>query len=164
MNEVTSRFGPNLRPLQDNKVQIVIVYVRNKKNMIFFFHMESHEELNQYVCCKAYYIQWSCIIFFFCKRVLKNNGSGHTQMGGMGVTSPWSPLGNFLEGQAHPNVFAFLQFSSNRCLIFCVEVSFSCVFCLCFPVVHIHIYIFFIYTELFGVYISVSSLFDSPGL
>ena len=40
--------------------------------------------------------------------------------GGMGVTSAWSPLGNFIEGQAHPNVFAFLQFSLNQGLcIFC---------------------------------------------
>ena len=28
----------------------------------------------------------------------------------MGVTSAWSPLGNFLEGQAHPNVFCLLPF------------------------------------------------------
>ena len=33
--------------------------------------------------------------------------------GGKGVTSAWSPLGNFLEGQAHPNL------SSNQvCLFF----------------------------------------------
>ena len=58
-------------------------------------------------------------------------------VGGMGVTSAWSPLGNFLEGQAHPNVFAFQQFSSSRglSLFLCREVSFSCVFCVCFPVV-----------------------------
>ena len=43
------------------------------------------------------------------------------------------PLGNFIEGQAHPNVFAFLQFSSNRGLsIFCVVKFLSHVFfCVC---------------------------------
>ena len=35
--------------------------------------------------------------------------------GGMGVTSAWSPLGNFLEGQAHPNVFCL---SSNQVFLF----------------------------------------------
>ena len=47
------------------------------------------------------------------------------------------PLGIFIEGQAHPNVFAFLQFSSNRGLsIFCVVKFLSHVFfCVCFPVV-----------------------------
>ena len=34
----------------------------------------------------------------------------------MGVTSAWSPLGNFLEGQAHPNVFCL---SSNQVFLFC---------------------------------------------
>ena len=49
--------------------------------------------------------------------------------GGMGDTSAWSPLGNFIEGQAHPNVFAFLQFSSNQGLfIFCVVKFLSHVF------------------------------------
>ena len=33
------------------------------------------------------------------------------QKGGMGVTSAWSPLGNFIEGQAHPNVLLILCFS-----------------------------------------------------
>ena len=48
---------------------------------------------------------------------------------GMGVTSAWSPLGNFVEGQAHPNVFAFLQFSSNLGFsIFCVVKFLSHVF------------------------------------
>ena len=55
---------------------------------------------------------------------------------GMGVTSAWSPLGNFIEGQAHPNVFAFLQFSSNRGFsIFCVVKFFLICFCVCFLVV-----------------------------
>ena len=31
--------------------------------------------------------------------------------GGMSVTSAWSPLGNFIEGQAHPNVLLILCFS-----------------------------------------------------
>ena len=31
--------------------------------------------------------------------------------GGVGVTSAWSPLGNFIEGQAHPNVLLILCFS-----------------------------------------------------
>ena len=47
----------------------------------------------------------------------------------MGLTSTWSPLGNFMEGQAHPNVFAFLQFLSNRGL------SIFCVFYVYFPIV-----------------------------
>ena len=34
-----------------------------------------------------------------------------TDKGGMGVTSAWSPLGNFIEGQAHPNVLLILCFS-----------------------------------------------------
>ena len=47
--------------------------------------------------------------------------------GGGGFTSAWSPLGNFIEGQAHPNVFAFLQFSSNQVLsiFLCRKVFFS---------------------------------------
>ena len=45
--------------------------------------------------------------------------------GEKGVTSAWSSLGNFLEGQAHPNL------SSNQVfLLFRREV-----FCVCFPVV-----------------------------
>ena len=32
-------------------------------------------------------------------------------LGGMCVTSAWSPLGNFIEGQAHPNVLLILCFS-----------------------------------------------------
>ena len=35
----------------------------------------------------------------------------HNGQGGMGVTSAWSPLGNFIEGQAHPNVLLILCFS-----------------------------------------------------
>ena len=42
-----------------------------------------------------------------------------TRGGGMGVTSAWSPLGNFLEGQAHPNVFAFCL-PSNQVFLFFV--------------------------------------------
>ena len=42
---------------------------------------------------------------------------------------PPPPPGNFIEGQAHPNVFAFLQFISNRVFsIFCVVKFFSRVF------------------------------------
>ena len=36
----------------------------------------------------------------------------HFDGGGMDVTSAWSPLGNFLEGQAHPNL------SSNQVFLF----------------------------------------------
>ena len=36
------------------------------------------------------------------------------KIGGDGCHLRVVPLGNFIEGQAHPNVFAFLQFSSNR--------------------------------------------------
>ena len=39
-----------------------------------------------------------------------------TPGGRVGVTSAWSPLGNFLEGQAHPNVFAFHR---TRFFYFC---------------------------------------------
>ena len=55
----------------------------------------------------------------------------------MGVTFAWSPLGNFIEGQAHPNVFAFsVVFIEPGFMYFLFrEVSFSCVFCVCFPVV-----------------------------
>ena len=64
------------------------------------------------------------------------NHSGGGGGGGMGVTSAWSPLGNFIEGQAHPNVFAFLQFSLNRGLCIFGFVKFpSHVFFVCFPVV-----------------------------
>ena len=91
--------------------------------------------------------------------------------GGMGVTSAWSPLGNCIEGQAHPNVFAFLQFLSNRGFsIFCVVKFLSHVFfCVCFPVVQGFsprllclfsnnfsvqiLYIFFIYSYLYIFYI-----------
>ena len=45
--------------------------------------------------------------------------------GGMGVTSAWSPLGNFSEGQAHTNVFAFCL-SSNQVFLFFVAWSFLC--------------------------------------
>ena len=79
--------------------------------------------------------------------------------GGKGVTSAWSPLGNFLQGQAHPNL------SSNQGFLFFLRE----VFCVCFPVVqgfslrllclfsnsfqfkffiyslYIHIYIFYIF-------------------
>ena len=43
--------------------------------------------------------------------------------GGMGVTSAWSPLGNFIEGQAHPNVLLILCFShviTYGSRIFCI--------------------------------------------
>ena len=40
--------------------------------------------------------------------------------GGKGVTSAWSPLGNFLEGQAHPNL------SSNQVFLFFLTWSFLC--------------------------------------
>ena len=80
----------------------------------------------------------------------------------MGVNSAWSPLGNFLEGQAHPNVFCL---SSNQVFLF----FWREVFCVCFPVfqgfllrllclfsnsfqfkffmysLYIHIYIFYIF-------------------
>ena len=80
----------------------------------------------------------------------------------MGVTSAWSPMGNFLEGQAHPNLFAF-----HRTMFF--YFLWYEVFCVCFPVVqgfsmrllclfsnsfqfkffiyslYIHIYIFYIF-------------------
>ena len=56
--------------------------------------------------------------------------------GGGGCHLRVVPLGNFIEGQAHPNVFAFLQFSSNRGFsIFCVVKFFLICFCVCFPVV-----------------------------
>ena len=67
----------------------------------------------------------------------------------MGVTSAWSPLGNFLEGQVHPNL------SLNQVFLF----FWREVFCVCFPVVkgfsnnfqfkffiyslYIHMYIFY---------------------
>ena len=45
------------------------------------------------------------------------------------------PLGNFIEGQVHPNVFTFLQFSSKQVyLFFCVVKFLSHVFFVCFPV------------------------------
>ena len=42
------------------------------------------------------------------------NGDGDSYQvgrGGGGVTPAWSPLGNFIEGQAHPNVLLLLCFS-----------------------------------------------------
>ena len=64
----------------------------------------------------------------------------------MGVTSAWSPLGNFLEGQAHPKVF---------CVCFPVVQGFSlrllCLFSNSFQFkffiysLYIHIYIFYIF-------------------
>ena len=49
----------------------------------------------------------------------------YLSQGGMGVTSAWSPLGNFLEGQAHPNLHRTRFF-------YFFDVKF---FCVCFPVV-----------------------------
>ena len=44
-----------------------------------------------------------------------------SRTGGDGCHLRVVPLGNFIEGQAHPNVFAFPQFSSTRGFsIFCV--------------------------------------------
>ena len=65
----------------------------------------------------------------------------------MGVTSAWSPLGNFLEGQAHPNGFAFLQFSSNQGFsIFCVVKFLSHVFLsLLSGGSYLYLYIFYIF-------------------
>ena len=50
----------------------------------------------------------------------------------MGVTSAWSPLGNFLEGQVHPNVFCLLPF---------IEPGFS----ISLYILYIIIFIYFIY-------------------
>ena len=75
--------------------------------------------------------------------------------GGVGVTSAWSPLGNFLEGQAHPNVFAFLQFSSNQGFIFCVMKFLSHVFFVFVSRWFIFIFIYFSY--IFSLY---SGFFD----
>ena len=44
-------------------------------------------------------------------------------VGGMGVTSAWFPLDNFIEGQAHPNVLLLLCFShviTYGSRIFCI--------------------------------------------
>ena len=73
----------------------------------------------------------------------------------MGVTSALSPLGNFLEGQAHPNVFAFLQFSSKRGFIFCVVKFLSHVFFVFAFLWFIFIFIYFLY--IFSLY---SGFFD----
>ena len=76
--------------------------------------------------------------------------------GGKGVTSAWSPLGNFLEGQAHPNlhrtrfcyffdvkffVFAFRWFLHWGCYVY-----FRIVFSLnSLYILYIFIFIYFIY-------------------
>ena len=76
--------------------------------------------------------------------------------GGKGVTSAWSPLGNFLEGQAHPNlhrtrfcyffdvkffVFAFQWFLHWGCYVY-----FRIVFSLnSLYILYIFIFIYFIY-------------------
>ena len=82
--------------------------------------------------------------------------------GGMGVTSSWSPLGNFLEGQAHPNVFAFhrtrfFYFLWREVFFVCFPVvqgfslrllcifSNSCQFKFFIYPLYIHIYIFYIF-------------------
>ena len=39
--------------------------------------------------------------------------------GGMGVTSAWSPLGNFLEGPSTPKCFCLLPFIEPGFSIFC---------------------------------------------
>ena len=75
--------------------------------------------------------------------------------GGKGVTSAWSPLGNFSEGQAHPNL------SSNQVLLFFLTWSFLCLLSGGFSLrllfsnsfqfkffiysLYIHIYIFYIF-------------------
>ena len=63
----------------------------------------------------------------------------------MGVTSAWSPLEG-LRRPSTPKRFCLSAFFIQPGFYFlCREVSFSCVFCLCFPMVHIYIffYIFF---------------------
>ena len=62
--------------------------------------------------------------------------------GGMGVTSAWSPLGNFLEGQAHPNVFAFCL-SSNQVFLFFCDVNFFVFAFRWFRVFHWGCYVYF---------------------
>ena len=49
---------------------------------------------------------YSCVVNPEYKRLFNNKPGG-----GKGVTSAWSPLGNFLEGQAHPNVVLILCYS-----------------------------------------------------
>ena len=41
---------------------------------------------------------------FRCRPNIKQHSTTRVGGGGKGVTSAWSPLGNFLEGQAHPNL------------------------------------------------------------
>ena len=76
-------------------------------------------------------------------------------MGGKGVTSAWSPLGNFLEGQAHPNL------SSNQVFLFFLTGGFLCLlsggtdivmFIFEYFLVQI-LYIFSIYSYLYILYI-----------
>ena len=50
--------------------------------------------------------------------------------GGKGVTSAWSPLGNFLEGQAHPNLHRtrFCYFFDMKFFVFAFRWFFTEVF------------------------------------
>ena len=66
--------------------------------------------------------------------------------GGDGCHLRVVPPGQLLRRPSTPKRFCFSAiFIQPGFYFLCREVSFSCVFCLCFPVVHIHIYIFFIY-------------------
>ena len=126
--------------------QLCHLFLRSPKNVTYFFTI--NHSIIFYTCIILPPILYRLMFYII--------------LGGMGVTSAWSPLGNFLEDQAHPNVFAFHR---TRFFYFC-DVKF---FCVCFPVVqgfslrlvclfsnsfqfkffiyslYIHIYIFYIF-------------------
>ena len=110
-------------------------------------------------------IQWIYITKLIHTQKCVKLASLHHNRGGGWVSPPRGPpLGNFLKGQAHPNVFVFCL-SSNQVFLFLWHE----VFCVCFPVVqgfslrllclfskkfqfkffiyslYIHIYIFYIF-------------------
>ena len=86
------------------------------------------------------------LYFYSCRDTLSRLNSLYTSLletmgggGGMGVTSAWSPVS---AGQLHrrpntPKRFCLSAIFIEPGFIYflCCEVSFSCVFCVCFPVV-----------------------------
>ena len=77
-------------------VSTLFVYVR----MIIFTVVDLGKVYKELYDLPIILLNLAAIFLYF-------NDTSPVIRGGMGVTSAWSPLGNFLEGQAHPNVFAF---------------------------------------------------------
>ena len=76
------------------------------------------------------------------------------------VTSVWSPLGNILEGQAHPNVFAFCLSSNQIFFLFFVTWSFFVFAFRWFRVCHWGCYVYFSNSFQFKFFIILTFLYS----